>query len=115
MCESRIHIIDPQTTLSKNPPEYYIESMFQIHNPDTGIDWLNVIKPSNVRNLRRLWISAHAVYNPGPYPDFLTNNPSNDPRWRELLGKLFTEAESLEAESLEAMVLYLDSEPTVNH
>ncbi|KAJ6126246.1 hypothetical protein N7471_010739 [Penicillium samsonianum] len=110
MSESGIHITDPQTTLSKNPAEFYIENMSQIHNPDTGIDWLNMIKPSNIRNLRRLWISVHAVYNPGPHPDFLTNNPPNGPRWRELLEKLFTEAECLEE-----MVLYLDSEPTVNH
>ncbi|KAJ5252864.1 hypothetical protein N7489_003274 [Penicillium chrysogenum] len=70
--------------------------MFQIRNPDTGIDWLDTIKPSDIRNLRRLCIYVHAVYNPGPHPDFLTNNPPNGPRWRELLEKPFTEAECLE-------------------
>ena len=88
----------------------HIQNMFQIHSPDTGINWLNVIKPSNFRNLRRLWISVHAVYNPGPHADLITNTPPNGPRWCELLGKLFSEVKCLEE-----MVLYLDSEPTVNH
>jgi hypothetical protein len=84
--------------------------MFQIRNPDTGIDWLDTINPSDIRNLRRLCIYVHAVYNPGPHPDFLTNNPPNGPRWRELLEKPFTEAECLEE-----WCFRFDSEPTVNH
>lgn len=110
MSEWTIRITDPQTTLARNPPEFYIDNMFHIDDPDTGIRWLDVIKPSDVRNLRKIWISVHAVYNPGPYTDFITNNPPNGPRWRELLAKLSTEAECLEE-----MVLYLDSEPIVNH
>ncbi|KAJ6003608.1 hypothetical protein N7522_006300 [Penicillium canescens] len=110
MSKSTYHITDPQTTLPTNPLEFYIENIFQIDDPDTGIKWLNAIMPSNVRSLRKLWISVHAVYNPGPYTDFLTNKPPIGPRWREFLGKLFAEEECLEE-----MVLYLDSEPTVNH
>ncbi|KAJ5335812.1 uncharacterized protein N7506_005748 [Penicillium brevicompactum] len=50
------------------------------------------------------------LYNPGPYNDFLTNKPPDGPKWRELLDKVSTEAISLRE-----IVLYLDSEPAVNH
>lgn len=110
MFKSIFYITDPRSTLLTNPPEFYIVNVLQTHDPDTGIKWLNSITTSNVRSLRKLWISVQA-YNSGPYKNlFKTNKPPNGPRWRELLGKLFTEAECLEK-----LVLYLDSEPTVNH
>ncbi|KAJ5938285.1 hypothetical protein N7466_001419 [Penicillium verhagenii] len=110
MSDSRVHVINPQTTILEKSPTFYVKNEFQIFDPDTGIKWLQQITPRNVRNLRRLWISVHAVYNPGPYTDFLTDKPPNGPKWREFLDKISTEADGLQE-----IVLYLDSEPTVNH
>jgi hypothetical protein len=110
MSHPRIHITVPRTILPDNPPDFYYNSTFHIKDPDTGKQWLQRIAPFNVRNLRKLSVSVHAVYNPGPYAEILTNKPPNGPLWRELMGEVYAKGVGLQE-----MVLYLDSEPDFNH
>lgn len=56
--------------------------------------------------LRKLYCFVHAVYNPGPYPHFLTNEPPIGPKWCEFFRTLSMKASGLE-EMAQEMALYL--------
>jgi hypothetical protein len=110
MTAPRIQVWDPQAYICETSPGFYSNNRFQIHDPEVGLKWLANMTKRNAKELRYLYCSIHAVYNPGPYPDFLTNRPPNGPIWCR-----FIRALSAKASDLEEVTFYLDSEPTCHH
>jgi hypothetical protein len=110
MAAPRVRIRTSQACICEKTPGFYSHKTFQIDDPEVGLKWLVNITIPKVKMLRRLYCFVGPVYNPGPYPDFLTNKPPIGPKWCEFLRTL-----SIKASGLEEMALYLDSEPTWDH
>lgn len=110
MATPRVHIRSPQAYITEETPGFYSHNTFQIDDPEVGLKWLVNITTPKVKKLRKLYCFVHVVYNPGPYPHFLTDEPPIGPKWCEFFRTL-----SMKASGLEQMAFYLDSEPTFDH
>ena len=91
-------------------PTFYRGNTFLFNYPDLVLRWLRRLSPSCLTAIRSIRVFVHAVYNPGPAGDWLTNKPAGGPQCVALFEYL-----AAKATSLKHITIYLDQERTMGH
>jgi len=108
--QSQIGITSLHNKTPSLDPKFYCDNTFLFDYPDLVLKWLRKLSPSCLTAIRTIRVFVHAVYNPGPTGNWLTDEPAEGPQWVALFEYL-----AAKATGLKNLWIYLDQERSMGH